>query len=238
MQYLDFDKLESITHDQFWATRPYPFANEHGLLTQQGFQALLDNMPSIDLFLHNLGKERRAGQAPHDRYSLEYTPDTKVPKPWAEFIKELCSDRYRQNICRLFDAKKVEFRFHWHYTPTGCWVSPHTDSPREHGSHLFYFNSQDDWDPAWGGDTLVLDDGGKLDYNTAPDLDAFAGEIACESIGNYSAIMKRTDHAWHAVRPISCPEGKYRKLFVAVVNPDSLFWKVRDRIIGKKKQAF
>lgn len=238
MQYIDFDKLESITHDEFWATKPYPYANCEGLLTEEGFDALLHNMPSIDLFFHNVGKERRAGQAPHDRYSLEYAPGVEVPKPWQEFLAELCSDRYRANICRLFDAKKVEFRFHWHYTPTGCWVSPHTDSPREHGSHLFYFNSEADWDPSWGGDTLVLDDGGKLDYNTAPDLEEFEGEIACQSIGNYSSIMKRTDHAWHAVRPITCPEGNFRKLFVAVVNPDSVFWKIRDRVIGKKKQAY
>jgi hypothetical protein len=238
MQYINFEKLESITHDQFWATEPYPFANEQGMLTEEGFDALLHNMPDIDLFFHNVGKERRAGQTPHDRYSLEYTPDTNVPKPWQEFIGELCSDRYRNNICRLFGVKKIEFRFHWHYTPTGCWVSPHTDSAREHGSHLFYFNSKEDWDPSWGGDTLVLDDGGKLDYNSAPGLEEFKGEIACESIGNYSALMKRTDHAWHAVRPITCPEGELRKIFILVVNPNSLFWKVRDRIIGKKKQAF
>jgi hypothetical protein len=57
-----------------------------------------------------------------------------------------------------------------------------------------------------------------------------------ESIGNFSALMLRTDRAWHAVRPISCPEGRMRKIFILVVNPDNLFWKVRDRIIGKKIQ--
>jgi Rps23 Pro-64 3,4-dihydroxylase Tpa1-like proline 4-hydroxylase len=238
VNYLDFEKLENISRDDFWATRPYPYANKEGLLTPEGYQQLLENMPAMELFYLNVGKPRRAGQTPHDRYSLEYTADTPVPAPWREFIGELCSDRYRDNICRLFDVSKVEFRFHWHYTPTGCWVSPHTDSPREHGSHLFYFNSESDWDPSWGGDTLVLDDGGKLDFNTAPDLDAFDAEIPCQSIGNYSAIMKRTDHAWHAVRPITSPEGEFRKIFIVVVNPNSLLWKVRDRLIGKKKQAF
>ena len=238
MQYLNFDKLESITRDQFWETRPFPYSNEQGMLTEEGFNTLLGNMPPLDLFYHNVGKERRAGQTPHDRYSLEYTAETPVPQPWQEFITELCSDRYRDNICRLLDVNKIEFRFHWHYTPTGCWVSPHTDSPREHGSHLFYFNSEQDWDRNWGGDTLVLDDGGKLDYNSAPDLDEFEAEIPCESIGNYSALMKRTDHAWHAVRPINCPQGEFLKIFILVVNPNSLFWKVRDRLIGKKKQAF
>ena len=53
-----------------------------------------------------------------------------------------------------------------------------------------------------------------------------------------SALMLRTDHAWHAVRPIECPEDKLRRVFIVVVNPDSLFWKVRDRVIGKKIQRF
>ena len=238
MRYIDFDRLEQISRESFEATRPYPYVNESGLLTDEGFQALLGNMPDLSLFEQNVGKKRRAGQAPHDRYSLEYTPNAPVPQPWQEFIHELCSDRYRKNISRLFGAAKVEFRFHWHYTATGCWVSPHTDSPREHGSHLFYFNAEDEWDPSWGGETLVLDDGGRLDYNTAPALEEFDGETACESIGNFSAILKRTDHAWHAVRPIQCPEDKLRKLFVVVVNPDSFLWKVRDRVIGKQKQAF
>lgn len=238
MQYLDFEKLENISCEQFWEVRPFPYSNAQGMLTEEGFNRLLENMPPLDLFFHNVGKERRAGQTPHDRYSLEYTREIDVPQPWQEFITELRSDRYRDNICRLFGVKKIEFRFHWHYTPTGGWVSPHTDSPREHGSHLFYFNSEKDWDSSWGGDTLVLDDDGKLDYNSAPDLDEFVAEIPCESVGNYSALMKRTDHAWHAVRPINCPEGKFRKIFILVVNPNSLFWKVRDRLIGKKKQAF
>ncbi len=236
--YIDFERLESIDPIEFRSVKPYPFHNTKGLLTQSGFQSLLDNMPDIEIFEHKFGAERRAGQKPHDRYSLEYTPETPVPTPWKDFIGELCSDRYRNKIAELLDAKSIEFRFHWHYTPNGCSVSPHTDARREHGSHLFYFNSEDDWDPSWGGDTLVLDDGGRLDYNSAPPLEAFDGEIACESLGNYSSIMLRNDHAWHAVREINCPEDKMRRIFIVVVNPDNLFWKVRDKVIGKSIQRF
>ena len=215
MQYLNIEKLRSLSRDAFLATEPYPFYNTEGLLTGQGFQDLLHNMPPLESFGEIFGKERRAGQAPHDRYSLEYTPETEVPGPWKEFIGELCSDDYRHEIERLLGARKVEFRFHWHYTPTGCDVSPHCDARREHGSHLFYFNSEEDWKPEWGGSTLVLDDGGRLSYASAP-----------------------TDHAWHAVRPIRCPEDRLRKVFIVVVNPDNLFWKVRDRIVGKSIQRF
>ncbi len=238
MKYLDIERLRTLGREEFLAIRPYPYYNAEGVITPEGFDELLANMPPLEMFEKKFGYERRAGQAPHDRYSLEYTPDMPVPAPWKTFIDELCSDDYRREIARLLGAKKIEFRFHWHYTPTGCDVSPHCDARREHGSHLFYFNSKEEWDPAWGGSTLVLDDGGRLDFNSAPDYDEFDGIHECESIGNYSSLMLRTDHSWHAVRPISCPEDHLRRIFIVVVNPDNLFWKVRDRIVGKQVQRF
>lgn len=238
MKYLNIEKLRNLSREDFMAVKPYPYYNSEGVLTESGFQDLLASMPPLDMFEQKFGYERRAGQAPHDRYSLEYTPDMPVPQPWQEFIGELCSDAYRGEIERLLGAKKAEFRFHWHYTPSGADVSPHCDARREHGSHLFYFNSQQEWDPAWGGATLALDDGGRLDYDSAPDYDEFDEVIEFESIGNYSALMKRTDHAWHAVRPINCPEGHLRRVFIIVVNPNNLFWKLRDRAIGKTIQRF
>jgi hypothetical protein len=237
MKYLDIEKMRGLEVEGFRATRPYPYENSP-FLTEEGFQELLENMPGMDLFEQKFGKERRAGQAPHDRYSLEYTPGMAVPAPWKAFIDELCGDAYRQQIARLLGAKKPEFRFHWHYTPTGADVSPHCDAKREHGSHLFYFNSDDDWDRAWGGSTLILDDGGRLSYDSAPALEEFDEVIEAKAIGNYASLMLRTDHAWHAVNAINCPEDKMRRVFIVVVNPDSLFWKVRDRIVGKQIQRF
>jgi hypothetical protein len=40
------------------------------------------------------------------------------------------------------------------------------------------------------------------------------------------------------VRAIDCPEGHMRKVFIVVINPDTLFWKVRDKLIGKSIQRF
>jgi hypothetical protein len=40
------------------------------------------------------------------------------------------------------------------------------------------------------------------------------------------------------VNPIECPEDRLRRVFIIVVNPDNLFWKLRDRLIGKKIQRF
>ena len=238
IKYLDFNKLEAIDEAEFRNAKPYPWVNPQGLLTDEGFARLLHNMPDQSLFEKKFGYERTAGQKPHDRYSLEYTTETPVPAPWKEFIGELCSERYRNVLARLFDARKINLRFHWHYTPNGCSVSPHTDSVREHGSQLFYFNSKDDWDPAWGGDTLVLDDGGRFKFKTAPSYKDFDNEIAAKSIGNYSLIFQRTHRSWHAVREIKCPEGRVRRVFIVVVSPENLYRTIRDRFMGKKVQRF
>lgn len=238
MRYLDFDKLEAINAKEFRNTSPYPWINPQGLLTDEGFEALLDNMPDVSLFEKKFGYERIAGQKPHDRYSLEYAPDTPVPAPWQEFIQELCGDRYRNKLAELFGARKINMRFHWHYTPNGCSVSPHTDSVREHGSQIFYFNSEKDWDPAWGGDTLVLDDGGRMEFESAPTLEDFKNEIAAESLGNHSLIFERTRHSWHAVREIKCPEDRLRRVFIVVTNPENLYRTLRDKVMRKQVHRF
>jgi hypothetical protein len=236
MQYLDPERLDAIETEAFRNTHPYPWANPEGLLKQDAYEALRDNMPDIAMFERNFGKTRRAEQAPHDRYSLEYREGMEVPKPWQEFIGELRSDIYRNTIARLFDAKAPEFRFHWHYTPSGRDVSPHCDSKREHGSHIWYFNKEGEWDPSWGGDTLVLDDGGRFSPDSAPAFEDFDEIITCKSEGNRSAIIERSARGWHGVRAITCPEGHMRKVFIIVVNPSNLFWKVRDKLKGKDIQ--
>jgi hypothetical protein len=238
MRYLDFDKFEAIDPAEFRSTSPFPWINPQGLLTDEGYDRLLNNMPDLSLFEKKFGYGRIAGQQPHDRYSLEYASDTPVPQPWKEFIAELCGDRYRNKLTQLFGAKKINLRFHWHYTPDGCSVSPHTDSVREHGSQLFYFNSEDDWNPAWGGDTLVLDDGGQLEFESAPALGDFKNEIAARSIGNHSLIFERTRHSWHAVREIRCPEERLRRVFIVVTNPENLYRTVRDKVMRKKAHRF
>ena len=101
MKYLDIEKLRALATDEFMAVKPYPYYNEP-LLTREGYTDLLENLPPLDMFDAIMDKERRAGQAPHDRYSLEYTPNMPVPKPWQEFISELCSDAYRKEVERLF----------------------------------------------------------------------------------------------------------------------------------------
>lgn len=233
--YLDLNVLDSIQADGFRNAKPFPWANPRELIRSDAWSILERDLPPLELFERRFDEERVAGQSPHDRYSLEYHEGLEVADSWQRFITELRSDAYRQPIARLLGVQKVEFRFHWHYTPTGCSVSPHVDAKREHGSHIFYFNGLD-WDPGWGGETLLLDDGGRLPRSSAPEVTDFDRVLPADSFGNASLLFQGGGHGWHAVLPTRCPADRMRRVFIAVINPVSLFWKVRDRMIGKSIQ--
>lgn len=220
MEYLNYALLESLDAKAYQRTHPFPWIGIEGALTDAGYRALLTSLPPVSLFDKAFGYERKHGQQSHDRFTLEWSPerDAELPKPWVAFIQECLAERYRELICRLYDAPACTFRFHWHYTPRGCSVSPHCDSTKKLGSHIFYFNTADDWDPSWGGQTVVLDDHGKLGPRSAPGWDAFDSRMSAPSIGNRSLIFTRTAHAWHGVEEIRCPEDRLRKVFIAVIN--------------------
>lgn len=245
---LDFGKLEAIEGSWFRSREPYPFVNPEALIRPEAWEVLEAELPSLDLFDRKFGKERRAGQMPHDRYSLEYSEGVSVSTAWRRFIDELRSERYRANVCRLYGVKGVEFRFHWHYTPPGRAVSPHVDQEREFGSHIFYFNSKR-WRDEWGGHTLLLDDRRRFARDSAPALSDFDEVIRPECAGNRSLLFCRTNLAdratrgrrsggWHGVDAIRCPEDEMRRVFIVVINTTALYWRVRDRVIGKKPQRY
>lgn len=227
MQYIDFDKLEQIDSAAYQAQQPFPWINPPDLLTPDGYARLLQTLPDKSLFDSSFGLTRKNAQQAHDRYVLEYHPDVAVDPAWHACIAEMTSARYKAHLCRLLDERSVVLNFHWHYTPNGCSVSPHADSVRKAGSHIFYFNTLNDWDPNWGGHTVLLDDGGRLDYRSSPRFEDFDNEIAGEAIGNRSLLFTRTDRAWHGVREVTCPADKLRRVFIVVVNKNGLRDKLR-----------
>jgi hypothetical protein len=218
MTYLDVDRLQSIDAASFRNQAPYPWINPAGLLSDAGYRRLVETMPDVSVLNPVFGVKRSHGQASHDRYALEYDDSLPVDDAWREFVAELRGPAYRNFLARMLGTDAFDFNLHWHYTPTGCSVSAHCDSTRKLGSHIFYFNTEDDWDPAWGGETLVLDDGGRFDTKTAPAFEDFDRVISSRATGNYSLLFARTDRSWHGVKEITCPEDKLRKVFIVVIN--------------------
>jgi len=214
--YLNSQLMESIDTAQFREQIPFPWVNPQYFIEPERYPLLLESMPDISSFRAFFGKQRKHGQASHDRYTLDYEEGMLLSKPWDDFITELRSDHYRNFVARLLNVSRVQFRFHWHFTPTGGEVSPHCDSKSKIGSQIFYLNTDEDWELSWGGETVVLDDGGKFEPNTSPAFEDFVAEIPAATPNNRSLIFGRRGNSWHGVRRINCPEGRYRKVFIVV----------------------
>jgi hypothetical protein len=237
MNYLNVPALEAISPQSFQETKPYPWLNPSGLLTDWGYQRLVDSLPDVTMFEPRFGVKRAHGQPSHDRYTLEYRKELPLSLPWEEFIAELQGEPYSTFLKRLLGVTSLELNFHWHYTPNGCSVSPHCDASHKLGSHIFYFNTQEDWDPAWGGETVILDDHGRFKRKSAPRFEDFAQSIASTARGNVSLIFQRLKKSWHGVRPIQCPEGCMRKVFIVVINRFSVLDRIQ-RTFGMSPKSY
>jgi hypothetical protein len=208
--------LDAIDTGEFQHQDPFPWVNPQFFISEARYQELLDTMPELSRFRAFFGKQRKHGQASHDRHILDYQRGMQLEQPWQDLIDELCSKTYRKFVCRLLGVSHVRFRFHWHFTPDGGEVSPHCDSRAKIGSQIFYLNTQQDWSREWGGETVVLDDAGKIDADNAPAFEDFIAEYPAETTHNHSLIFGRRGNSWHGVRRINCPPDHYRKVFIVV----------------------
>ncbi|MDH5428081.1 MAG: 2OG-Fe(II) oxygenase [Nitrospirota bacterium] len=237
MTYLNFPRLTAIDPKPFQQARPYPWMNPEGLLTQEGHEQLLATLPDVSQFERRFGVKRAHGQHSHDRFTLEYQDGLPLAPPWKAFIAELQSRDYLTWLKRLFNVNSLELTLHWHYTPNGCSVSPHCDAKHKLGSHIFYFNTEKDWQESWGGETVILDDEGQFDRQSAPTFEDFKQASTSKAIGNYSLLFARKGNSWHGVKEIRCPGNQMRKVFIVVINRFS--WRDRlQRMLGKSSKGY
>jgi Rps23 Pro-64 3,4-dihydroxylase Tpa1-like proline 4-hydroxylase len=135
----------------------------------------------------------------------------------------------------MFGRRALRLVLHWHYTPNGCSVSPHCDARRKLGSHIFYFNTAKDWQPDWGGETLILEDNGRFVADSAPKFEDFDRIMPAKAIGNSSLLFMRREQSWHGVKEIRCPPDALRKVFIVVIEDWDLKARVRSLFRAKKK---
>ena len=236
MSYLNQDFLNRFDPRTFREADPYPWMNPEGMLTDAGYRELVKNMPDMSLFTPSFGVPRKYGQQSHERYILEYVDGLELPACWQAFVDELRGDTYRQFITDLLGRGNFRFRFHWHYTPKACSVSPHCDARGKLGSQIFYLND-DDWDTAWGGETVILDDKGRFPAQSSPAWEEFDAAMPAETAGNRSLIFGRRGNSWHGVRELTCPDGAYRQVFIVVFEdyrPGRMFLKRAKRLLKGK----
>ena len=247
--YFDEAVLESLVLDDFRSTKPFPWHHFVGALTTDAFRRLLADFPPRDLFRWRAGERGQYYSRPHDRWFLEYKPDgpsrpgaarkSDLPEVWQGFLDELEGDNeYRRHMIRWLGVDgELELRLTWHLGVTGSEVSPHIDTDKKLGTHIFYFNTEDDWEPAWGGNLLVLDAGGRDGRDR--DFDEFRLAAEIDLLGNRSFLFKNNHNAWHGVRPLQCPPDRYRRLFnVVYEKPDparrSLTSRLQHRLVKSR----
>ncbi len=219
------DVLDSFSVEAFQKRWPFPWIDFEKFLTPQAFKQLHDDFPPLELFEYHENRYR-LGQRPHDRYYLAYGKSFYGDKEgpgniqkedlslsWQQFIEELeTGPIYRNFINKALDNTNYTMRLCWHAGKTSNEVSPHIDNyPVKVGTHIFYFNTSEDWDPTWGGQLLIFGD--KLVPGITPNFSDFVSVIPVKILDNHSFLFKNTPNAWHGVKPLKCPEGKYRKLF-------------------------
>ncbi len=236
MKFIDTTKLSSISGDEYRGKKPYPWHVFRHLITKEGFNELEKNLPDISLFTKTFNIERGYGQKPHNRYELKYEKSLGVSKEWNSFIRELGEGEYRTQVERLFGTRNFNMRFQWQYSVNGCSVSPHCDSKNKLGSHIFYFNADDNWEEEWGGETIILDDKEKFNCDSAPDISDFPEKILVPYRENYSLLFTRTNHSWHAVEPLLCPENVVRKIFTVVFEKEKTsLEKIKEKLLNLLK---
>jgi hypothetical protein len=230
LEYLDESRLAAQDERAFQGAHPYPWCNPAGLLRADAYEALSANLPSLDIMRPCFGKARKHGQRSHDRYALTYSDGLDLPEPWRGFVDELQGPDYRAFLARMIGSDNFELDFHWHYTPNGCSVSPHCDAWWKLGSHIFYFNTEADWSPDWGGETVILDDRGRFSFRSAPNFGDFDHAYGSNALGNNSLLFIRNGRSWHGVREIACPEGKLRKVFIVVIKRRNLATRLKSLV--------
>lgn len=240
MTYLNLPTLDAVNATAFRQGKPYPWAALPGSLTEEGFRILRENLPEVSRFHQMRGVKRAHGQGSHDRYILHYRLDMDIPEPWQTFVAELNGSGYQNFLRRMLGLAPScvpILTIEWYYAWSGCSVSPHCDARRKIATHIFYFNDESDWLPDWGGEILILDDARRFKAHSAPTFDDLEIFAALDARGNASLLFQRTEHSWHGVRPLRCPPGMLRKLFIITVNAPT--WQVRwRRIRGKDPDGY
>jgi hypothetical protein len=194
----------------------------------------------VALFDRWEGVKRGFGQGHHDRYILHYHPSLNVAAPWKEFIAELQSETYASLVRRVFPLRRGAnfiLTLEWYYAWQGCGVSPHCDARRKLGTHIFYFNTEEDWESSWGGRILIMDDHKRFKTHSAPSFDELDVAASLDPWGNGSLLFQRTAHSWHGVRPLESPPGPLRKLFIVTINLPTIqvLWR---RMRGKDPDGY
>jgi hypothetical protein len=235
IHFINSELISSFDPRVFRDQQPFPWVSFDKFLTEDGFRSLHRDFPAIRLFEMHKNLYRKYGQRPHNRYYLAYEKSiyhrddnptqgivqhSELSQSWQRFLEELNGVDYKRFLQALLGVSDFQIRYAWHIGVAGSEVSPHRDAKDKIATHIFYFNTEDDWLVEWGGEILVLC--GNRTRAMNPEFSDFDREIPMPFLNNSSFLFRNVPTAWHGVRAINPPEGKYRRVFNVI-----LTWKPR-----------
>ena len=222
--------LDTSTHSKDGVEGSAKWCSFDHLIPEEQFAELSRSFPELELFEKHTGIPRGHDQRPHDRWylALEHsiygdkacnkgcTNLSRLSPCWQSFINELkTAPEYRKMLSDFLGTENFTLRFAWHVAGKGYDVSPHIDSPDKAGTHIFYFNTEEDWKKEWGGETVIL--GQPKTQIPNPEISDFGDIQTIPMLGNKSVIFKNSPTAWHGVAPLQCDAVSTRKIFNVII---------------------
>ena len=96
--FLNTAVIDAIDPVGFRAQNPFPWVNPQYFIRDELYPQLLATMPDVSRFRAFFGKQRKHGQASHDRYVLDYEDGMELAAPWDQLIAELRGESLPQ-VC-------------------------------------------------------------------------------------------------------------------------------------------
>ena len=222
MQFINESVMNGLErHGAFRQQQPYPWLNPKGFLHGRWLIARLVDTCCRSRNCSTSDSARSASTARAPRPVCRWTsaPDLPLAPAWRDFVDELqsralswissaaCSAAGRFACCSALALHAERL----------LGVAP-LRRRRKLGSHIFYFNTDNDWQPDWGGETLILDDNGRFGAGSAPKFEDFDRVMPARGRRQFSACCSmRRERSWHGVKEIRCPPDHLRKVFIVVI---------------------
>lgn len=197
--------------EQFRSAKPYPHIVIENFLEQEFLREVVDAYPDFGKVWADAQGTRDAFEALREKFKVQISESDKFPDPVKRLNDELASEEFLAALEYITGieglvADPALRGGGMHLTGPRGRLDVHVDFnySRELEQHrrlniLIYLNEQ--WPKEWGGAVEL--------WNT----EVTKCEVSLPPIMNRCVIFETSDHSYHGVEPVTCPQNVARKSF-------------------------
>lgn len=199
---------------------PYPVGVATEVLDPSLYHALVSSFPAVELFKKFTGADEKYSLSERNHPQI-YEKLIRIGGVWHGFHAYIKSAEFLAKMGRVLASHKVPIdvsglraRFEFSSLPAnGGYLRPHTDIPSKVATLVIAMPSPDaEWDPAWGGGTAIYRQTDQT--QVIADYAAQPGDLERVHVydyrPNHCVLFVKTAQSWHAVEPLTGPEGQWR----------------------------